>query len=571
MKRKKLIIILVLFLLTITVLFLFSQNKPTNTMSYNEFLIKTQNNLVEKVTIIDENILNIKLANDSKIYLVPNPQTKDFKEFLLINNIKVENGTNISDSFIQFFSIIIIIGIVIIYLRKKDSKDKQLIINANKDNNLSTNGINFDDVAGNEEAKESIKDIIEFIKNPEKYSKVGARMPRGILFYGSPGTGKTLMAKAVAGEANVPFYAMSGSDFIQMYVGVGASRIRNLFKTAKKDKKAVIFIDEIDAIGKKRGNDTSGSNGERDQTLNALLTEMSGFNNNEGIIVIAATNRIDTLDNALLRPGRFDRHIEIGLPDVNARKRILKLHSNNKLISDNINFDSLAKETVMFSGAMLENLMNEAAILTANKDETSITKEIMEKAFYTVIAGAEKKDRSNISLLDRKITAYHEAGHALMTKLLLPENLVAKVTIIPSTKGAGGFSMNIPKEKMYKTKKEIESDIKIMLAGRIAEELIFGNENITTGASNDIEKTTMLVKDYTVKYGMNEEVGLLNLDVIGLKDESLIKIFKDVIKKEYLEAKRLLEKNINKLHTITNLLLEKETIDDDDLTTILLD
>jgi cell division protease FtsH len=284
--------------------------------------------------------------------------------------------------------------------------------------------LGFSDVAGNDEAKESVADIVDFINNAEKYAKYGARMPRGVIFYGPPGTGKTLMAKAIAGEAGVPFYAVSGSDFVQMYVGVGAGRIRELFKKARENGKAVIFIDEIDALGKKRGNAAAGGNDEREQTLNALLTEMSGFSSGEGIVVIAATNRLDTLDEALLRPGRFDRQIEIGLPDFAGREKILGLHAKNKPLAENISIASLAKQTVYFSGAMLENLLNEAAISAAKKGADEIATADIETAYYTVIAGSEKKDRSGIKERERRITAYHEAGHALAAKITAPENIV---------------------------------------------------------------------------------------------------------------------------------------------------
>jgi cell division protease FtsH len=350
-----------------------------------------------------------------------------------------------------------------------------------------------------------------------------------------------------------------------MYVGVGASRIRQLFKKAKKSEKAVIFIDEIDAIGKTRAGKASASNDERDQTLNALLTEMSGFNDNEGIVVIAATNRIDTLDPALLRPGRFDRQIEIGLPDYNARKSIISLHAKNKPVHDSVDIESIAKDTVYFSGAMLENLMNEAAIITANSDEKAIKKEHIDKAFYTVIAGAEKKDRSNITEKDRKITAYHEAGHALMTKLLLPDNIISKVTIIPSTRGAGGFSMSIPKDKMYQSKREILSNIKVLLAGRVAEEIIFGEDGITTGASNDIEKASNLIKDYIVKYGMDNKFGLFNFEAVNVDDSTIIDQCRKEIQKAYGSTKEILEDNKEYLSKIADMLIEKETIDNNDI------
>ncbi|WP_330666267.1 ATP-dependent metallopeptidase FtsH/Yme1/Tma family protein [Vallitalea sp.] len=568
MKNKKLVIIVIsVFILITSITMFLSTKKEYEDMTYNEFVNYVEQSLVGEVTIIDDNTLYVKLKdNEKEVYKVPNPLKDGFKEYLLLQDIKVGVGSSsgLEKTFQTVGVGLLLIG-VLWYIRKGSGNNKQVIVDANKNKINNNNVVNFSNVAGNEEAKDLVGDIIDFIKTPEKYSSMGARMPRGVLLYGPPGTGKTLMAKAVAGEADVPYYAVSGSDFIQMYVGVGASRIRQLFKKAKKSEKAVIFIDEIDAIGKTRAGRASASNDERDQTLNALLTEMSGFNDNEGIVVIAATNRIDTLDPALLRPGRFDRQIEIGLPDYNARRDIISLHAKNKPINDTVDIDSIAKDTVYFSGAMLENLMNEAAIITANSNEKSIRKEHIDKAFYTVIAGAEKKDRSNITDKDRQITAYHEAGHALMTKLLLPDNIISKVTIIPSTRGAGGFSMSIPKDKMYQSKKEIISNIKVLLAGRVAEEIIFGEDGVTTGASNDIEKASNLIKDYIVKYGMDDNFGLFNFESAGVNDMAIIDQCREEIKKAYISAKDILEKNKVYLSRIASMLIKKETIDNNDI------
>ncbi|WP_423247988.1 ATP-dependent metallopeptidase FtsH/Yme1/Tma family protein [Vallitalea maricola] len=568
LKNKKLVIIVISALILIASITTFLLTKKEyEDMTYNEFVNYVEQSSVGEVTIIDDNTLYVKLKdNDKTVYKVPNPLKDGFKEYLLLQDIKVGAGSSsgLEKTFQTVGVGLLLIG-VFWYIRKGSGNNKQVIVDANKNKINNNNVVNFSNVAGNEEAKDLVGDIIDFIKTPEKYSSMGARMPRGVLLYGPPGTGKTLMAKAVAGEADVPYYAVSGSDFIQMYVGVGASRIRQLFKKAKKSEKAVIFIDEIDAIGKTRAGKASASNDERDQTLNALLTEMSGFNDNEGIVVIAATNRIDTLDPALLRPGRFDRQIEIGLPDYNARRAIISLHAKNKPIHDTVDIDSIAKDTVYFSGAMLENLMNEAAIITANSNEKAIRKEHIDKAFYTVIAGAEKKDRSNITDKDRQITAYHEAGHALMTKLLLPDNIISKVTIIPSTRGAGGFSMSIPKDKMYQSKKEIVSNIKVLLAGRVAEEIIFGEDGVTTGASNDIEKASNLIKDYIVKYGMDDKFGLFNFESAGVNDMAIIDQCREEIKKAYISAKDIIEKNREYLSRIASMLIEKETIDNNDI------
>jgi cell division protease FtsH len=377
------------------------------------------------------------------------------------------------------------------------------------------------------------------------------------------------MAKALASEAGVPFYAVNGSDFVQIYVGIGAGRIRDLFKKAREKGKAVIFIDEIDAIGKKRDGKVDGGSDERDQTLNALLAEMSGFNENQGIIVMAATNRLDVLDDALLRPGRFDRHLEVGLPDINARHQILRLHSEGKPLSSDVDLYKIAQMTVYFSGAKLEYLMNEAAIIAAQTDSEYITMEMIDKAYGIVLAGAEKKDRSYITDYDRKNTAYHEAGHALISKLVCPENIVSKVTIIPSTKGAGGYNLNIPPDRMYKTKKHLFDEIKIALGGRAAEEIIFGKENITTGAYGDIQHVTKIIVAMAKAYGMFEDTGLLNYDILDSNSltnpNDIIKLCNNTLTNLYDEVLTLIKDNIQHLESITNALLQRETIYEEDI------
>ncbi|WP_313131105.1 ATP-dependent metallopeptidase FtsH/Yme1/Tma family protein [Anaerocolumna sp.] len=570
MKRKYLIILSVLFLIITAGLigYHFLDTKQQD-MSYPSFLEAVEKKEVEKVTFIEnKNLFKVNLNTEENVeYLVPNPQTENFTEFLLLKGINVSYGTDGFTRFIQVTFTFLVIGSVI-WLAKRGNMSSSLTEDSNK-KKQSSSTVTLDQVAGNAEAKLMVEDVIGFIKNPEKYSSVGAKMPKGLLFYGPPGTGKTLMAKAIAGEANVPFYAMSGSDFVQMYVGVGASRIRNLFKKAKKNEKAVIFIDEIDAIGKKRARSLSASNDERDQTLNALLTEMSGFHENSGIIVIGATNRLDTLDEALLRPGRFDRQIEIGLPDINARKKILSLYAKSKPLSDDVDLEELAKSTVYFSGAMLENLLNEAAIHAANEGNSVIGKNNIDTAFYTVIAGSPKIDRSFISDQDRKITAYHEAGHALATTLLLPEHYLSKVTIIPSVKGAGGFNLSIPKDTLFQTKKQIEANIKVLLAGRIAEELIFGEDEITTGASNDIQKASSLILNYMNKYGMDSDMGLFSMEVLEEgHDLDLVNKCRTQMNTFYKDTKKIMEENLELLEKITEELLEKESLNQDDINRI---
>lgn len=570
MKRKGLLIALFIGLLLIISGFLgykylYRANKD---LSYRDFINAVNQGQVEEV-IIEEtsNTFTAILKGDTRQkYTVPNPKTDNFTQFLLLNDVKISygNGNAISTVINIFIIAAVILGIV--WFTRSGNTSGNLISDANKKRKKEDNVVTLAQVAGNAEAKAMVEDIIAFIKDPEKYSSVGARMPKGLLLYGPPGTGKTLMAKAIAGEAGVPFYAMSGSDFVQMYVGVGASRVRNLFAKAKKSEKAVIFIDEIDAIGKKRARNVSASNDERDQTLNALLTEMSGFNNNQGIVVIGATNRLDTLDEALLRPGRFDRHIEIGLPDINARRQILALYAAKKPLSDEVDLDSLAKSTVCFSGAMLENLLNEAAINAANDKQKYISSEHIDKAFYTVIAGAQKMDRSYISEFDRKVTAYHEAGHALATTLLLPEHYISKVTIIPSVRGAGGFNLTIPNDTMFTTERQLKANIQVLLAGRAAEEIIFGSNDVTTGAGNDIQKASQLILDYINKFGMDNELGLFSTEVLSdSNDNELIAKCRSRMNDLYADTQKLIRSNLYMLEAITQELLDKESLNGEDI------
>ena len=542
-------------------------------VSYNKFIEQLNEDKIDSVTLNqDESILYL-IKGDETVYKTDNPRTLDFKEELLLKGVKVsEGGGSVSSvMLIQNLLGISFMGVLFFALFSNLKKSGQLkgaksSYNAIEATELKTD---FSNIAGNVEVKEQVEDVIDFMKNPNQYVDMGARMPKGLILYGPPGTGKTLMAKAIAKESGVAFFSVSGSDFVQMYVGVGASRVREIFKEARKHNKAVIFIDEIDAIGKKRSQNAANSNDEKDQTLNALLTEMSGFKEDEGIIVIAATNRLDMLDDALLRPGRFDRHIEVGYPDLSARESIIRLHVKNKPISDSVSISELAKQTVFFTGAMLENLLNEAAIKAAVDGEQIINNTHIESAFYTIIAGKEKKDRTNINELERKITAYHEAGHALITKIVAPENNVTKVTIIPSTKGIGGFSMNIPKDKAYLSKKEIIARIQISLAGRVAEEIIFGKDNITTGASNDIEKATTDLKNYISKYGMDSELGLVNMEVIMGNNEYSNKYILDKcqtkMKEIYDETKLIMTNNIDKLEALASALLEKETLNEKEI------
>lgn len=447
------------------------------------------------------------------------------------------------------------IGFIMYKNMRKGSKESVMALEVVPAAQKNTKLIDFSQVAGNEDAKNKVYDIVDYIKNPDKYNKYGARIPRGVIFYGPPGTGKTMLAKAVAGEAGVDFYAVTGSDFVQMYVGVGAMRIRQLFKKVRQSGKAVVFIDEIDAIGKKRSNANTSGNDERDQTLNALLTEMSGFNDTDGVVIIAATNRIDILDEALTRTGRFDRHVEIGLPNINQRKKIIDIHFKGKPVSDDVNFDELAKQTVFFSGAMLEGLINEAAILAAKQKSEFIENKHIEESYYTMIAGSPA-DKSLVKRKDINITACHEAGHAVVTKIVLPENEISKITVIPSTNGNGGFVLSIPPDKMYYTKKDIEGMIMSAYAGRAAEEVIFGKDCVTTGAQNDIQKATSIIKDYIFKYGMFDEFGLIGSEY----EKDGLMYLKKVSYNLYNKTVEIVKNNKEVILSVADELIEKETI-----------
>ncbi len=442
------------------------------------------------------------------------------------------------------------------------------------------NKITFDDVAGLTEEKEDLAEVVDFLKNPSKYIELGARIPKGMLLVGPPGTGKTLLAKAVAGEAHVPFFTISGSDFVEMFVGVGASRVRDLFTEAKKHCPCIIFIDEIDAVARRRGSGLGGGHDEREQTLNQMLVEMDGFSVNEGIIVMAATNRVDILDPAILRPGRFDRKINVGKPDVKGREDILKIHTKNKPLGENVDLPEIARTTAGFSGADLENLMNESAIYAAKDNRKYIVKEDVDRAFIKVGIGTERKSRV-IPKEDLRITAYHESGHAILFHVLEGVGPVYTVSIIPTGQGAAGYTMPLPEnDNVHITKGKMLNDIKVSLGGRIAEELIM--DDISAGASQDIKQATAAARAMVVKYGMSEELGLINYEtdneeetfvgrdighqkMLSEQTSALIdKEVKKIIDSCYQEAKAILEQNIDILHACANRLLEKERIDRDE-------
>ena len=443
---------------------------------------------------------------------------------------------------------------------------------------MSTAGdtrITLKDVAGLKEEKEDLQEIVEFLKAPEKFTRVGARIPKGVLLEGPPGTGKTLLAKAIAGEANVPFFSISGSDFVEMFVGVGASRVRDLFEDAKKNAPCIVFIDEIDAVARRRGTGMGGGHDEREQTLNQMLVEMDGFGTNEGIIVMAATNRVDILDPAILRPGRFDRKISVGAPDVGGREDILKVHAKNKPLADDVDLKQVAQTTAGFTGADLENLMNEAAILAAKADRAFVIQEDIRKAFVKVGIGAEKKSRI-ISDKEKRITAYHEAGHAILFHVLPDVGPVYTVSIIPTGGGAAGYTMPLPeRDDMFMTRGRMLQEIMVSLGGRIAEELIF--DDITTGASSDIKKATQIARKMVTRFGMSDSMGVicyeddddevfLGRDLVHAKSHSELvsgeidREVKRIVDDCYAKAKDLIAGHETVLHRCAALLLEREKI-----------
>lgn len=456
---------------------------------------------------------------------------------------------------------------------------KAKIKNTNDEKRKTT----FDDVAGADEEKEELAEVVEFLKAPDKYNKLGARIPKGVLLVGPPGTGKTLLARAVAGEAGVPFFSISGSDFVEMFVGVGASRVRDLFDQAKKNSPCIIFIDEIDAVGRQRGAGLGGGNDEREQTLNQLLVEMDGFGANEGVILIAATNRPDVLDPALMRPGRFDRQVIVSYPDVNGREAILKVHARKKPLAPDVKLKTIAKTTAGFTGADLENLLNEAALLAARKNKKAITMQEIEEATVKVVVGAEKKSKV-MSDKEKKLTAYHEAGHAILFDKLETQDPVHEISIIPRGM-AGGYTMPLPSEdKSYNSKNEMLEDIVVCLGGRVAEALIL--DDISTGASNDIEKATKTARSMVTKYGMTKELGcicygtdnsavFLGRDMGRTQDYSeataakIDELVLKIVNEAYDKAEKILSENIDKLHEIAAYLIKHEKMGSEDFEAVM--
>lgn len=532
-----------------------------------------------KLTLNDEKGTKVKgeLADIRGFLQIIEPYTASADEAVTYNYIKASDNS----FFIELIPTLILVGVLVvfwIFIMKKmgggglGGKEmnfgKAKIKNTNDEKRKTT----FDDVAGADEEKEELQEIVEFLKAPDKFNTLGARIPKGVLLVGPPGTGKTLLARAVAGEAGVPFFSISGSDFVEMFVGVGASRVRDLFEQAKKNSPCIIFIDEIDAVGRQRGTGLGGGHDEREQTLNQLLVEMDGFGANEGVIMIAATNRPDILDPALMRPGRFDRQVVVGYPDINGREAILKVHARKKPLAPDVNLKTVAKTTAGFTGADLENLLNEAALLAARKNKKAITMEELEEASIKVVVGAEKKSKV-MSEKEKKLTAYHEAGHAILFHECDTQDPVHQISIIP-TGMAGGYTMPLPTEdKSYNSRSSMLEDIVVCLGGRVAEALVLGD--ISTGASNDIEKATKTARSMVTKYGMTDELGpicygqsnnevFIGRDMGHVKDYSeetaakIDEIVLRIVKDAYAKAEKILNANMDKLHQVAAYLIKHE-------------
>lgn len=599
-----------LIFIMLVALYMTNDSSGTKELGWTEFQKLAQENVFDKMTVYNKkNLVEATVKNGkteqvfgnmdvSKIGVSPKvyvkiPSADKFSDFYdkavadshIDTQVRFEEGDDAIWNFlVSFGPIILLIGVWMFLMRRMSggtgagpggvfSVGKAKAQLFDKDNDRK---VTFKDVAGLAEAKQEVEEIVSFLKNPEKYTELGGKIPKGALLVGPPGTGKTLLAKAVAGEANVPFFSLSGSDFVEMFVGVGASRVRDLFEEAKKNAPCIIFIDEIDAVARRRGTGMGGGHDEREQTLNQLLVEMDGFGVNEGIIVMSATNRVDILDPAILRPGRFDRKVMVGRPDIQGREEILKVHAKGKPLSEDVDLKQVAQTTAGFTGADLENLLNEAAIMAAKEGRVYIQQSDIRHAFVKVGIGAEKKSRV-ISDKEKRITAFHEAGHAILFHVLPDVGPVYSVSIIPTGVGAAGYTMPLPeKDDVFNTRGKMIQDITVALGGRIAEELVF--DDITTGASQDIKQATGIARSMVTKFGMSEKLGLINYDndedevfigrdlahasrgygeaVAGTIDEEV----KRIIDECYANAKSIIQKYDRVLHACADLLLEKEKI-----------
>ncbi|MFR8369596.1 MAG: ATP-dependent zinc metalloprotease FtsH [Lachnospira sp.] len=583
-----------LFIVVIAAMFIMyvsRMNSGASDYTYGEFVNDVNKGKVESVVIrqnseVPTGELSVKVSGVQNVKNVYVSDVKQVEEILLDKNISytlkdVTRQSVLLTSILPFgLSLVVLIFFMMMFTRQAGGgggNAKMMNFGKSRARMVSgeDNKVTFKDVAGLNEEKEELEEIVDFLKDPVRYTSLGARIPKGVILTGAPGTGKTLLAKAVAGEANVPFFSISGSDFVEMFVGVGASRVRDMFEEAKKNAPCIIFIDEIDAVARRRGTGMGGGHDEREQTLNQMLVEMDGFGVNEGIIVMAATNRIDILDPAILRPGRFDRKIVVGRPDVQGRLEILQVHAAKKPLGDDVDLEKLARTSAGFTGADLENVLNEAAIGAARKKSKYITNADVEEAFIKIGIGVEKKSKI-ISDKEKKITAYHESGHAILFHLLPDVGPVHTISIIPTGMGAAGYTMPLPeRDEMFNTKGKMLQNIIVSLGGRVAEELVF--DDITTGASQDIKQATQTARDMVTKYGFSEKLGLINYDTdsdevfigrdlahtrpYGEDVAALIdKEVKDIVDECYVKAKKLISEHMDVLKKSSELLLEKEKI-----------
>ena len=593
---KNLVLWVIIALVLMMVFKNFDNSAMSGKVSYSQFIAEVKSGRVSKVGI-EGNSITGRYSDDNKAFKTYSPETSNDALIgtLLENNVEIEglepNGNSFwAHALISWFPILLLLGVWIYFMRQMQGggggrgalsfgKSRARLMGEDQIK------ITFNDVAGVEEAKEEVGELVEFLRDPGKFQKLGGKIPSGVLMVGSPGTGKTLLAKAIAGEAKVPFFTISGSDFVEMFVGVGASRVRDMFEEAKKHAPCIIFIDEIDAVGRHRGAGLGGGHDEREQTLNQLLVEMDGFEGNEGIIVIAATNRPDVLDPALLRPGRFDRQVVVPLPDIRGREQILKVHMRKVPLGDDVKASLIARGTPGFSGADLSNLVNEAALFAARANKKLVDMEEFERAKDKIMMGAER--RSMVMSEDEKLnTAYHEAGHAIVGRLVPSHDPVYKVTIIPRGR-ALGVTMYLPEEDKYSQNKEqLESMLSSLFGGRIAEELTLGKDKVTTGASNDIERATQLARNMVTKWGLSEKLGPLTYSeddgevFLGhsvtqhkaISDETAHTIdgeIRTIIDRNYKRAEKLLNENIDKLHKMAEALMKYETIDADQIDDIM--
>lgn len=583
-----------LFIVVIAAMFIMyvsRMNSGASDYTYSEFVNDVNKGKVESVVIrqnseVPTGELSVKVSGVQNVKNVYVSDVNQVEEILLDKNIAytlkdVTRQSVFLTSILPFgLSLVVLIFFMMMFTRQAGGgggNAKMMNFGKSRARMVSgeDNKVTFKDVAGLNEEKEELEEIVDFLKDPVRYTSLGARIPKGVILTGAPGTGKTLLAKAVAGEANVPFFSISGSDFVEMFVGVGASRVRDMFEEAKKNAPCIIFIDEIDAVARRRGTGMGGGHDEREQTLNQMLVEMDGFGVNEGIIVMAATNRIDILDPAILRPGRFDRKIVVGRPDVQGRLEILQVHAAKKPLGDDVDLEKLARTSAGFTGADLENVLNEAAIGAARKKSKYITNADVEEAFIKIGIGVEKKSKI-ISDKEKKITAYHESGHAILFHLLPDVGPVHTISIIPTGMGAAGYTMPLPeRDEMFNTKGKMLQNIIVSLGGRVAEELVF--DDITTGASQDIKQATQTARDMVTKYGFSEKLGLINYDTdsdevfigrdlahtrpYGEDVAALIdKEVKDIVDECYVKAKKLISEHMDVLEKSSELLLEKEKI-----------